>query len=50
MPGIIEPPPEPGAPLAPLWKRLSWFGGIAVASMLVVAMVAYGMKALLPAY
>jgi predicted cobalt transporter CbtA len=50
MPAIIEPPPEPRAPLAPLWKRLAWFAGIAVASTLGVAIVAYGMKALLPSY
>lgn len=50
MPAIIDPPPEPGAPLAPLWKRLAWFVGIAVASTLAVAIVAYGMKAVLPSY
>ncbi|MDP2011981.1 MAG: DUF2474 domain-containing protein [Phenylobacterium sp.] len=50
MPGIIEPPPEPGAPLPPLWKRLAWFAGIAVASTTVVAVVAYAMKAVLPSH
>ena len=35
---------EPG----PLWKRLLWFVGLAVASGLTVAAVAYGLKALLP--
>ena len=34
---------EPG----PLWKRLLWFFGLAVASGLTVAAVAYGLKALL---
>ncbi|WP_340644912.1 DUF2474 domain-containing protein [Phenylobacterium sp.] len=50
MPAIIDPPPDPGAPLAPLWKRLAWFSGIAVASTTVVALVAYAMKAVLPSY
>jgi hypothetical protein len=35
---------EPG----PLWKRLAWFFGIALASGLAVAAVAYALKALLP--
>ena len=47
MPAIIEPPPEPGAPLAPLWKRLAWFVGLAIAASTMTALVAYGMKALL---
>ena len=47
MPAIIEPPPEPGAPLAPLWKRLAWFVGLAIAASTTTALVAYGMKALL---
>lgn len=50
MPVIIEPPPEPGAPSSPLWKRLAWFAGIAVASTTAVAIVAYAMKAVLPSY
>ena len=49
MPAIIEGPPEPGAPAAPLWRRLAWFAAIAVASVVVTAAVAYGLKALLPA-
>jgi hypothetical protein len=44
---IIEPPPEPGAPLAPLWKRLGWFFGLALAAALGAAAVAYLLKALL---
>jgi hypothetical protein len=47
MPAIIEPPPDPGAPLPPLWKRLAWFFGLALSATLATAIVAYGMKALL---
>ncbi len=50
MPDIIEQPPEPGAPIPPLWKRLAWFVGLAVAGSSITALAAYGMKALLPAY
>ncbi len=31
----------------PFWKRLAWFVGIAVASMLSVAAVAYALRAVL---
>ena len=47
MRAIIEPPPEPGAPLAPLWKRLGWFVGLSVAAAVATAVVAYLLKALL---
>ena len=47
MPAIIEPPPEPGAPPAPLGRRLAWFFGLALASTLATAGVAYLLKALL---
>ncbi|HRD46179.1 MAG TPA: hypothetical protein PLF78_06835 [Caulobacter sp.] len=47
MPAIIEPPPEEGDAIAPLWKRLGWFLGIALASTLATAGVAYALKALL---
>jgi hypothetical protein len=47
MRAIIEPPPEPGAPLAPLWKRLGWFFGLAIAALLSTAAVAYALRALL---
>ena len=47
MRAIIERPPEPGAPLAPLWRRLSWFFGLAVAAALATAAVAYALRALL---
>jgi hypothetical protein len=45
--GLIEPPPEPGARLAPLPIRLAWFFGIAIAASFAVATVAYALKALL---
>jgi uncharacterized protein involved in exopolysaccharide biosynthesis len=44
---IIEPPPEPGAPLAPLWKRLGWFAGLALSAGAATAAVAYALRALL---
>jgi uncharacterized protein involved in exopolysaccharide biosynthesis len=44
---IIEPPPEPDAPLRPLWKRLGWFFGLAVSAALATAIVAYALRALL---
>lgn len=47
MRAIIEPPPEPGAPMAPLWQRLGWFFGLAVSTALATAVVAYGLRALL---
>ena len=47
MRAIIEPPPEPGAPRAPLHRRLAWFVGLAVASASGTAALAYLLKALL---
>jgi predicted cobalt transporter CbtA len=47
---IIEHPPEPGEAQAPLWKRLLWFAALAVAGTVGTALIAYGLKALLPAY
>ncbi len=43
----IEPPPEPGAPLPPLHRRLGWFLGLALASAAATAIVAYALRALL---
>lgn len=45
---IIEPvpPPEPGEASGPLWKRLVWFAGLAVAASGVTAAVAYTLRAL----
>jgi len=49
MRAIIEPPPEPGTPSGPLWKRLAWFAALAVGGSLAAATLAWVMKALLPA-
>ena len=48
MPAIIDGPPGPGDPPRPLWRRLAWFAGLALASALTTALAAYGLKALLP--
>ncbi len=52
MRAIIEPegPPGPDAPVAPLWRRLLWFAGIALGASAATAAVAYALKALLPAH
>ncbi|HZZ33165.1 MAG TPA: hypothetical protein VFE10_14350 [Phenylobacterium sp.] len=47
MRAIIEPPPEPGAPLASLGRRLGWFFGLAITAALTTAAVAYALRALL---
>ena len=47
MRAIIEPPPEPGAPLAPLAHRVAWFFGLALAGCGLTALAAYGLRALL---
>lgn len=49
MRAIIEPPPEPDAPPGPLWKRLAWFAALAAAGTASAAILAWLMKALLPA-
>ena len=50
MPAIIERPPDRDAPAAPLWRRLAWFIAIAAGAAFSTALVAYGLKALLPAH
>ncbi|WP_293675959.1 hypothetical protein [uncultured Phenylobacterium sp.] len=47
MRAIIEPPPEPGAALRPLWQRLAWFVGLAVMGAGATAGVSYAMRLLL---
>lgn len=47
MRDIIEHPPEPGAALPPLWKRLVWFGGLALTGAASCAAIAYALKLLL---
>ena len=47
MRAIIEPPPEPGAALPPLWKRLAWFAGLSVTGALSCAAIAYALRLLL---
>jgi hypothetical protein len=41
---IIEPPPKR---LPPLWKRMAWFGGLAVTGALSAAAIAYALRLLL---
>ncbi len=47
MPPIIEGPPEPGSLPKSLVQRLGWFVGIWLASLAAVAVVAYGLRALI---
>ena len=47
MRAIIEPPPQPGTELPPLWKRLAWFGGLAVTGAASCAGIAYALRLLL---
>lgn len=48
MPAIIEPPAR-DVPQTPLWRRLAWFFGLAIAGALATAAVAYGLRAILAA-
>jgi hypothetical protein len=41
------PPPEPAAPLPPLWKRLVWFGGLSLTGAASCAAIAYALGVLL---
>ena len=50
MPAIIEGPPAPDAPRSPLWRRLSWFCGLALAAGLASALAAGALELLLPAH
>lgn len=49
MTDLIRPngPDESGGSAGPLWKRLAWFIGIALVSVLVVAASAYVLRGLL---
>jgi hypothetical protein len=47
MRAIIEPPPEAGDALPPLWKRLAWFAGLSLTGALSCAAIAYALKMLL---
>lgn len=47
MRAIIDPPPPPDAPLPPLWKRLVWFGGLAITGAASCAAIAYALRLLL---
>ncbi len=47
MPPIIEGPPAPSDPKQPLAKRLLWFAAIWLLSLISVAGVAYGLRALI---
>jgi hypothetical protein len=47
MPPIIDGPPEEGEARRPLGKRLLWFVVLWLGSLVVVATVAYGLRALI---
>lgn len=49
MTDLIEPqgPDETGEAARPLWRQLLWFAGLALASVSVVAVVAYVLRGLL---
>jgi hypothetical protein len=46
-PPTIEGPPEDGEPKPPLGKRLLWFAALWVGGFAVVAIAAYGLRALI---
>lgn len=47
MPRIIEGPPEEGEARKPLGQRLVWFVALWVESLVVVAAVAYALRAVI---
>jgi hypothetical protein len=47
MRATVEPPPEPDDPALPFWRRLAWFGALALPVLLAVLGVGYLLKALL---
>jgi hypothetical protein len=47
MPRIIEGPPEEGEPQRPLGAKLGWFVALWIASLCVVAAIAYSLRALI---
>lgn len=47
MPPIIEGPPEEGEARPPLGKRLVWFAMLWAGSLIAIAAVAYGLRALI---
>jgi hypothetical protein len=50
MRAIIERPPGPDVAPSPLWRRLAWMAVLALGAMMATALVAYGLKALLPTH
>ena len=46
MPAIIEGPPE-AEDGRPLWRKLAWFAGLAVAGAAATAAVAYALRAVI---
>ena len=50
MPAIIEDPPGLDEAAPPLWKRWTWFIAIALGAAFATALVAYGLKAVLPTH
>jgi hypothetical protein len=40
-------PPDCETETGPLWIRIAWFAGIALATALTTAIIAYGLRALL---
>lgn len=47
MRDIIERPPQRDDPAPPLWRRIAWFTGLALAGVLSTAGIAFALKLLL---